>query len=71
MNIEKRAITELHAAEYNPRKALTPEDAEYQKIKKSIETFGYVDPIIINKDGTYHRRPPALHRSFRFRVDGG
>lgn len=63
MNIEKRAIAELHAAEYNPRKALTPEDAEYQKIKKSIETFGYVDPIIINQDGTIiggHQRCTVL-----------
>lgn len=52
LNIEKRSISELKPAEYNPRKALTPDDAEYQKIKRSIETFGYADPIIINKDGT-------------------
>ena len=52
MNIETRKIAQLKPAEYNPRKALTPEDSEYQKIRKSIETFGYVDPIIINKDGT-------------------
>lgn len=52
MIIEKRLIGELKPAEYNPRKALTPEDAEYQKIKNSIEKFGYVDPIIINRDGT-------------------
>lgn len=52
MNIEKRNIRDLKPAAYNPRKALTPEDAEYQKIKRSIETFGYIDPIIINKDGT-------------------
>lgn len=63
MKIEKRQIKSLHAAEYNPRKALTPEDAEYQKIKKSIETFGYVDPIIINADGTIiggHQRCTVL-----------
>lgn len=63
MNIEKRNINDLKPAEYNPRKALTPEDAEYQKIKRSIETFGYVDPIIINKDGTIiggHQRHTVL-----------
>lgn len=63
MNIERRAISELHPAEYNPRKALTPEDAEYQKIKHSIETFGYVDPVIVNKDGTIiggHQRYTVL-----------
>lgn len=52
MDIQKRKISELKPAEYNPRKALTPEDPEYQKIKKSIQQFGYVDPIIINSDGT-------------------
>lgn len=63
MNIEKRSIKELKPAEYNPRKALSPEDAEYQKIKRSIETFGYIDPIIINKDGTIiggHQRHTVL-----------
>lgn len=63
MNIEKRAIADLKPAEYNPRKALTPSDSEYQKIKKSIETFGYIDPIIINKDGTIiggHQRYTVL-----------
>lgn len=63
MNIEKRLLADLRAAEYNPRKALTPEDAEYQKIKRSIETFGYVDPIIINSDGTIiggHQRYTVL-----------
>lgn len=63
MNIEKRNIKDLKPAKYNPRKALTPDDAEYLKIKRSIETFGYVDPIIINKDGTIiggHQRYSVL-----------
>ena len=63
MNTEKRSIKDLRPAEYNPRKALTPEDAEYQKIKRSIERFGYIDPIIINKDGTIiggHQRYSVL-----------
>lgn len=63
LKTEKRKLTELRAAEYNPRKTLTPEDSEYQKIKKSIEEFGYVDPIIINEDGTIiggHQRTTVL-----------
>lgn len=63
MNIEKRNIKDLKPAKYNPRKALTPDDAEYLKIKRSIKTFGYVDPIIINKDGTIiggHQRYSVL-----------
>lgn len=63
MKIENRRIIDLKPAEYNPRKALTPDDAEYQNIKRSIETFGYVDPIIINSDGTIiggHQRCTVL-----------
>lgn len=63
LNTEKRSIKDLRPAEYNPRKTLTPEDAEYQKIKRSIERFGYIDPIIINKDGTIiggHQRYSVL-----------
>ena len=63
LNIQKWSLQDLRPAEYNPRKALSPEDAEYQKIKRSIETFGYVDPIIINKDGTIiggHQRCQVL-----------
>lgn len=52
MELIKYNIDELKKAEYNPRKELTPEDKEYQKIKNSIEEFGYVEPIIINKDKT-------------------
>lgn len=63
LRTERRKLADLIAAEYNPRKALTPEDAEYQKIKRSIEEFGYVDPIIINEDGTIiggHQRTTVL-----------
>lgn len=63
MRMEKRRLSEIVPADYNPRKALTPEDTEYQKIKKSIEQFGYVDPIIINENGTIiggHQRRTVL-----------
>ena len=63
MNIEKRRLSDLKPSKYNPRKALTPEDDEYQKIKRSIEQFGYIDPIIINSDGTIiggHQRHTVL-----------
>lgn len=49
---ERRSIDDLNPAEYNPRKRLQPGDEEYERLKTSIETFGYVDPIIINADGT-------------------
>lgn len=47
--IEKVNITKLNPAEYNPRKDLKPGDKEYDKLKRSIEEFGYVEPIIWNK----------------------
>lgn len=39
MNIQKVKIQKLKIAEYNPRKKLTPEDLEYQKLKRSILEF--------------------------------
>lgn len=49
MQIKKKKLTDLIPADYNPRKDLQPGDAEYEKLKQSIETFGYVEPIIWNK----------------------
>lgn len=49
MIIEKKKVAELLPAEYNPRKDLKPGDAEYEKLKRSIEQFGYVEPVIWNK----------------------
>lgn len=63
MDIQNINIEKLKEAEYNPRKNLTPEDEEWKKIQRSIEEFGYVDPIIINKDGTIiggHQRYKVL-----------
>ena len=52
MNIERRKLADLHPAEYNPRIELKPGDPAYEKIARSIEQFGYVDPLVVNKDGT-------------------
>lgn len=63
MQIETRKLADLRPAEYNPRKKLAPGDPEYEKIARSIEDFGYCDPIIINKDGTIiggHQRTQVL-----------
>ena len=49
MNIRKIAVGELHPAKYNPRKDLKPGDPEFEKLKRSVEEFGYVEPIIWNK----------------------
>lgn len=49
MLIEKKNTTDLLPADYNPRKDLKPGDAEYEKLKRSIEQFGYVEPVIWNQ----------------------
>ena len=49
MKLVAKPIDTLISPKYNPRRKLTPEDGEYQKIKRSIDSFGYVDPIIYNK----------------------
>lgn len=63
MNIKEVDINILKEATYNPRKDLKEGDKEYNKIKKSILEFGYVDPIIINSDYTIiggHQRYKVL-----------
>ena len=49
MVIEKKNTADLLPADYNPRKDLKPGDLEYEKLKRSIEQFGYVEPVIWNK----------------------
>ncbi|HBY19964.1 MAG: lactate dehydrogenase [Clostridiales bacterium GWE2_32_10] len=49
MKIEKMRLEDLKPADYNPRKQLTARDEEYQALKKSIERFGLVDPVIFNE----------------------
>lgn len=49
MIIKKILVNTINPAPYNPRKNLKPDDHEYQKLLKSIDEFGYVDPLIWNK----------------------
>lgn len=63
MNFTKLKVDEIREADYNPRKKLTPKDKEYHEIKRSIEEFGYVQPLIVNKDHTIiggHQRLTVL-----------
>jgi len=63
IDIQSIKVGKLKPAEYNPRKDLIVTDIEYKKIKRSIEEFGYIDPIIINSDMTIiggHQRLKVL-----------
>ena len=50
MEIVKVDINELICPEYNPRQIT---DDEMGKLKNSINEFGYVDPIIVNKHNNH------------------
>ena len=63
MEFRKLPIASLVSAAYNPRKDLKPGDPEFEKIRRSIEEFGYVEPIIVNEDMTIiggHQRVKVL-----------
>ena len=45
-------VSVLKPAAYNPRKKLKSGDKEYEKIKNSIEEFGFADPLVVNADMT-------------------
>ena len=46
MKIEKVNINDLISPEYNPREIM---ERDMERLKTSIEEFGYVDPIIVNE----------------------
>lgn len=45
----KKKIKDLKPAEYNPRIDVRNNKEFYNKLKKSIDSFGYVTPVIYNK----------------------
>jgi len=49
MNLQRIPVDYLKPAKYNPRKDLKPGDPAYEKIRRSLKEYGYVDPIIWNE----------------------
>ena len=49
MEIKKVQIEKINPAPYNPRKDLQPGDSDYESLKKSMDTFGLVEPLVWNK----------------------
>lgn len=62
-------VSALNPAEYNPRKKLKPGDKEYEKIKNSIQEFGFADPLVVNSDmtiiGGHQRLTVAMAMGFK------
>ena len=50
MVIQTLSVDKLVPADYNPRKDLKPGDPEYEKLKRSLSEFGYVEPVIWNQN---------------------
>ena len=44
-------LSRLNIADYNPRQDLQPGDSRYENIKKIVDKFGLVVPIIVNRNG--------------------
>ena len=49
MRIEKKRLSELNRAVYNPRVDLQPGDEEYESIRYSLERYWLVQPIVWNE----------------------
>lgn len=47
--IREMKLEDLKPSDYNPRKKLQPGDPEFEKLKRSLQDFGYVDPIVWNR----------------------
>ena len=73
MRIERKRIAELHPAPYNPRQDLQPYDEEYEKLRRSLQEFGYVEPIIWNERTGYvvggHQRLKVLSQLGETEID--
>jgi DNA modification methylase len=73
LEIKRIPLDQINSAKYNPRKDLQPGDPEYEKLKKSIETFGYVEPIVWNKRTGHivggHQRFKILQRQGHMEIE--
>ncbi len=49
MEIKRIPVEQINPAPYNPRKDLKPGDPEYEKLRRSIQEFGFVEPLVWNK----------------------
>ena len=49
MQIERKKISDMERATYNPRIDLIPGDMEYENLRRSIKTYGMIIPVIWNK----------------------
>ena len=49
MKVQSLPIARLNPAPYNPRRKLKPGDSAYERLRKSINAFGAVEPLVWNQ----------------------
>lgn len=49
LTIERKKISEINRAAYNPRIDLIPGDTEYENLRRSLGTYGVLLPVVWNK----------------------
>lgn len=49
MHIERVPVASLNPAPYNPRKDLKPGDPEFERLRRSVDEFGLVEPLVWNR----------------------
>lgn len=73
MQIERKRISDLNRATYNPRIDLIPGDPEYENLRRSINTYGMLIPVIWNKQTNNvvggHQRLTVLENEGETEVD--
>tara|TARA_Y100000401_G_C8304097_1_gene215896 strand:- start:16 stop:1182 length:1167 start_codon:yes stop_codon:yes gene_type:complete len=49
LEVRQIPITEINPAPYNPRKNLKPGDPDYEALKRSVDRWGLVEPLVWNQ----------------------
>lgn len=49
MELARLAINEIKAAPYNPRMRLQPGDDRYERLKRSLQEFDLLQPLVFNR----------------------
>jgi hypothetical protein len=49
MDLRTMQLSDLHPAAYNPRVRLDRHDSRYRKLRRSVERFGLVEPLVWNR----------------------
>lgn len=49
LTVRSISVSKINPAPYNPRVDLKPGDPEYEKLKRSLDTFGCVEPLVWNQ----------------------